>query len=158
MSIELPPGVEREEPQAAAEHNANHLVLKVQFDPQTGRFGCLNNYGAVESMTDILLKRARYAALDQFVESERESGVELTITYDRGNPDSMAAFSFVFAAQLLPPSHLDKEIFIDWLIKKAQQQMDMVAMQQAMNGAQQSVQPATAAMLGGMRAPNGRKR
>lgn len=155
MDIELPPGVEREEESPVA---TNHLILKVQFDPQTGRFCCLNNFGSIEQMTDILLKRARYAALDQFVESERESGVELTITYDRGNPSSVAAFSYEFSAFQLPASQLDKEIFIDWLIKKAQQQMDMVAIEQGKQAAQQSVQPASAAMLGGLRTPNGKIR
>ena len=70
----------------------------------------------------------------------------------------MAAFSFVFAAQVMPQSQLDKEIFIDWLVKKAQQQMDAVAMQQAMNGVQQSVQPANAALLSQLRTPNGKRR
>ena len=151
MSIELPPGVEREQPA-----QPRYSKMTISLDEATGQISL--SHPNSEQICDLFLKRAASALLPQFVETSCEAGIVLTITYDSQNTDAVESFSFEFASPRHTPNQLQKEMFLDGLLKKVRQRLDIFWMQQQQHAAQQGVTLATEAMLGGMRAPNGKKR
>lgn len=155
MSIELPPGVEIDEPKAETPSEEQPIVtLTITFNESTGGVWANGPVGAVP-LCSLMLKRVWMMPLSDIKSIPGEKGVHvLSIHWDRKNPDPVKAFSADLAT-VMQMSDLEGEMFIDWLCEHGKETIKKSAEIAAQKAQQQGVQIAPASMLTGLR-QNGR--
>ena len=152
-NIELPPGVEREEPKADAPEQPS-VTLTITFDESKRGIWCNGPIG-YKPLCNLMIKRVRMMSLAAIPVEPGDPGKHvLSITWDRTNPDPVAAFTAKLSTSI-KMTDLELEMFIDWLCDDGADGIKANAAMAAARAQQQGVQSATADMLKGMRG-NGR--